>query len=49
MNGGPKEFLAWVIECDDIKFKPSMVAKWLEGRLPRPVEDIAQWDTQEDI
>jgi len=24
MNGGPKDFLFWVIECDDIDFKPRM-------------------------
>jgi len=49
MNGGPKDFLSWVIECDDINFKPGTVAKWLEGRLPRPVEDIEQWNNQSDI
>ena len=48
MNGGPKDFLAWVIECDDVNFKPSTVKKWLEGRLPRPVEDVAQWDIEDN-
>ncbi|MEM1263702.1 MAG: hypothetical protein AAGH76_14985 [Pseudomonadota bacterium] len=43
MNGGPEEFLSWVIECDDKDFRPSTVAEWLEGRLPRPVEDLAEW------
>ena len=47
MNGGPKEFLSWVIECSDKEFKPGTVAKWLEGRLPRPVEDIEQWPKEE--
>jgi len=46
MNGGPKDFLFWVIECDDIDFKPDTVANWLEARLPRPVEDIEQWNNQ---
>jgi hypothetical protein len=45
LNGGPGEFLSWVIECDDRNFKPGTVAKWLEGRLPQPVEDEAQWPT----
>ena len=47
MNGGPKEYLFWVIECSDKEFKPGTVAKWLEGRLPRPVEDIEQWRKEE--
>jgi hypothetical protein len=47
MNGGPKEFLSWVIECSDKNFKPGSVAKWLEGRLPRPANDPAQWNTNE--
>lgn len=47
MNGGPREFLSWVIECSDPKFKPCTLAKWLEGRLPRPVNDLSQWNTDE--
>jgi hypothetical protein len=47
MNGGPREFLSWVIECSDPSFKPGTVAKWLEGRLPQPVEDLEQWGTNE--
>jgi hypothetical protein len=43
LNGGPDEFLSWVIECSDPTFKPGTVAKWLEGRLPRPVNDLEQW------
>ena len=43
MNGGPGEFLSWVIECSDAEFKPSTVAEWLEERLPRPVDDLEQW------
>jgi hypothetical protein len=43
MNGGPRGFLSWVIECSDQTFKPGTAAKWLEGRLPRPVEDRALW------
>jgi len=44
MNGGPEEFLSWVIECNDPEFKPGKCAKWLEGWLPRPVDDLAQWE-----
>ncbi len=43
MNGGPDEFLSWVIECKDSAFRPGTCAEWLEGRLPRPVEDTSQW------
>ena len=27
--------------------KPGTVATWLEGRLPRPVDDYSQWPTDE--
>ncbi|MCH4295042.1 hypothetical protein MJ923_12095 [Shewanella sp. 3B26] len=43
MNGGPEEFLSWVIESNDSDFTPDICAKWLEGRLPNPVEDLEQW------
>src|SRR5262249_26819630 len=43
LNGGPREFLSWVIECDDPTFKPSVAAEWLAGQLPRPVDDEMQW------
>jgi hypothetical protein len=44
LNGGPREFLSWVIECDDTEFRPGTLAEWLEGRLPCPVDDLAQWE-----
>ncbi|WP_202947866.1 hypothetical protein [Desulfosporosinus acidiphilus] len=44
MNGGPKDFLAWVIECREKDFTPDICLKWLEGRLPRPVDEISQWN-----
>jgi hypothetical protein len=48
MNGGPKDFLSWVIQSKDHDFKPETCAEWLEGRLPRPVEDESRWKTDED-
>lgn len=48
MNGGPREFLSWVIESTDSKFTPKQCAQWLEGRLPRPVEDVNLWDDASD-
>lgn len=43
MNGGPHDFLAWVIESKDKEFRAGTCAKWLEGRLPRSVDDLSQW------
>jgi hypothetical protein len=43
MNGGPRDFLGWVIESTDSEFTPALCAEWLEGRLPRPVEDLSAW------
>lgn len=47
LNGGPKEFLSWVIETKDKNFRPGTLMKWLEGRLPRPVDDLSQWELNE--
>lgn len=44
LNGGPEEFLAWVIESKDPEFRPGTCKKWLEGRLPNPIDDLSQWD-----
>src|SRR5882724_8555119 len=30
MNGGPADFLSWVIESRDVNFTPSDCAEWLE-------------------
>ncbi|MCX2472784.1 hypothetical protein OQZ33_00430 [Pedobacter sp. MC2016-05] len=43
LNGGPTDYLSWVIENDDKDFKPDTLTKWLEGRLPQPVDDLTQW------
>lgn len=48
LNGGPAEYLSWVIECHDREFKPGTVMKWLEGRLPRPVESEVEWMRNDD-
>ncbi len=42
MNGGA-EFLSWVIESTDPEFTPAKCVEWLEGRLPRPVDDVGEW------
>lgn len=46
LNGGPHDFLSWVIETKDKEFRPGTLRKWLEGRLPRPVEDLEQWEEE---
>jgi hypothetical protein len=47
MNGGV-EFLSWVIESTDPSFSPDKCVQWLEGRLPQPVDDPAQWNMNEE-
>ncbi len=47
MNGGPIDFLSWVIETKDKDFKPETMKEWLEGRLPNPVDDLEKWNTGE--
>jgi len=47
LNGGPNEFLSWVIETKDKEFRPGTLKKWLEGRLPNPVDDLEQWNLDE--
>ena len=46
MNGGPSDFLAWVIETKDSNFKPGTLQKWLAGRLPNPVYNLEQWNKE---
>jgi hypothetical protein len=46
LNGGPRDFLAWVIESETLDFRPGTCAEWLDGRLPRPVDNIAEWQTR---
>jgi hypothetical protein len=48
MNGGPDEYLSWVIECHKSEFRPGTCAKWLSERLPKPVEDLSQWGDEPD-
>lgn len=49
LNGGPAEFLSWVIESTATEFSPTQLQAYLEGRLPRPVDDLANWLLEEDI
>lgn len=47
-NGPAREFLSWVIESKDPDFTSDECLEWLHGRLPRPVDDLSQWETDED-
>ena len=48
MNGGPEDYLSWVIESKRPDFTPTDCKKWLYGHLPRPVNDISQWEPESD-
>jgi hypothetical protein len=48
MNGGPHDFLSWAIESKSNDFDPRTCAEWLEGRLPRPVEEESAWETDDE-
>ena len=48
MNGGPADYLTWVIECRNLDFTPSLTAEYLEGTLPHPVGDPSRWTNHED-
>jgi hypothetical protein len=48
MNGGPEDFLSWIIENTDNEFTPDNLKTWLEGRLPQPVNDESAWLTDDE-
>ena len=48
LNGGPEDFLSWVIECPVEAQSPEDITKWLENRLPHSVNDTAQWSLNDD-
>ena len=47
MNGGPEDFLYWIIESKNPSFSPDKTKEWLEGRLPDPVDSLEKWDLEE--
>jgi hypothetical protein len=48
LNGGPCEYLSWVIESKAPDFAPDTCAEWLKGRLPQPVDDLSAWKLEDD-
>ena len=41
LNGGPRAYLSWVIECPLADMDPATVAEWLESRLPDAADESA--------
>ncbi|PZP40803.1 MAG: hypothetical protein DI598_19050 [Pseudopedobacter saltans] len=48
LNGGPTEFLSWIIENNNAEFSSDNLKEWLENRLPNPIDDIEQWNLEEE-
>ncbi|MGS5087696.1 hypothetical protein ACVC7V_14520 [Hydrogenophaga sp. A37] len=48
LNGGPKEYLSWIIEPTHTSFTPALCKEWLEGRLPKPVDNLSSWELEDD-
>jgi hypothetical protein len=42
LNGGPRAYLSWVIECPIADMDPTTVAEWLDSRLP-PTDEPESW------
>lgn len=47
LNGGPEDFLYWMIESKEPGFSPDKTKAWLESRLPNPVDRLEEWNLQE--
>ncbi len=48
LNGGPREYLSWMIQSYDPAFSPSTCQEWLAGRMPDPVEERGEWPDPAD-
>lgn len=46
LNGGPEDFLSWIIESTDPGFSPNLMKDWLASRLPNPVDDLSEWEME---
>ena len=46
LNGGPHEFLCWAIESEYNYIDPAWIAEELQNRMPRPVDDLEQWNDE---
>ena len=43
LNGGARQFLAWVIASESPEFSADQAAECLTGYLPQPPNDLSQW------
>jgi hypothetical protein len=48
LNGGPRDFLSWVIEAEIPFLDAGVIAAYLEERLPNPVDDVSQWKEEDE-
>ena len=48
MNGGPEQYLYWIIENKEKSFSPIDLIEWLKGRLPNPVHDENEWSHNDE-
>ncbi len=48
LNGGPQDYLYWIIESKEVSFTPADLKEWLEGRLPNPVDNILEWKNEDE-
>lgn len=44
LNGGPAEFLSWLIESTDPELQPDALAEKLGVHLPHPVDEVSAWE-----
>lgn len=48
LNGGPYDFLAWVIETRHADFPPGTLQKHLKERLPDPAHTLTAWEALQE-
>jgi len=44
LNGGPEDYLYWVIESIQPDFTADQLVDWLIDRLPNPISDLSEWE-----
>jgi hypothetical protein len=47
LNGGPDNFLYWIVGSTQPDFLPEDLQKWLQSRLPDPVENMEEWQSED--
>jgi hypothetical protein len=46
LNGGPEEYLSWVLESKYSYIDPQWILQELESRLPHPADNEEAWKDQ---